>query len=68
MRAPPGHPNFVTLWIVPPTLPTTERNSVLNSTVNSSEDGTIPGDHTPEWTVRQLFTFISRMNHDKTKL
>lgn len=53
MRAPPGRTNFVTLRIVPPMPLTTERNSVPNSTGNSSEDGTTPGDHTLEWMVSQ---------------
>lgn len=52
--APPGLTNFVTQRTVPPTPLTTEHSSALNLTANSSEDGTTPGDRTPEWTVRQF--------------
>lgn len=54
VKALPGHTNCATLIPVLPAPWTTEHSSVPNSTANSSEAGTTPGDRTREWRVRTL--------------
>lgn len=65
VMAPRGHTSFVTQRTVLPTPLITEFNSVLNITIDISEAGTTPGDHTLELTVRvegPSFSFIRRKN------
>lgn len=66
-RAPPGRTSSATLKTAPPTPSTTEHSSVPNSTANSSEDGTTPGDHILKWMVRSSNSFHNHFGNTDVK-